>query len=41
MKDTILAMLQLLAAYVHTITLDNGKEFARYEDLVKAFSANY
>lgn len=40
-KDSVLALLQPLAAHVHTITSDNGKEFARHEAIAKALSADF
>ena len=40
-KDAVLALLQPLAAHVHTITSDNGKEFARHEAIAKALGADF
>ncbi|BCO29996.1 IS30 family transposase [Thiohalobacter sp. COW1] len=40
-KDAVLALLRPLAAHVHTITSDNGKEFARHEDIAKALSTEF
>jgi len=40
-KDAVLALLQPLAAHVHTITSDNGKEFARHEAIAKALGAEF
>lgn len=40
-KDSVLALLRPLAAHVHTITSDNGKEFARHEVIAKVLNAEY
>ena len=40
-KDSVLALLRPLASHVHTITSDNGKEFARHEVIAKALNADY
>ena len=40
-KDSVVALLQPLAAHVHTIASDNGKEFAHHEAIAKALSADF
>jgi len=40
-KDAVLALLRPLAADVHTITSDNGREFARHETIAKALGAKF
>lgn len=39
MKDTCIALLAPLAAKVHTITVDNGKEFCEHESLAAGLQA--
>ena len=38
-SDAIISLLASFACYVHTITFDNGKEFARHEKIAKALNA--
>ena len=38
-KSTLLEALTPLAAWVKTLTYDNGKEFALHEDIAKALNA--
>lgn len=40
-KDAVLALLSPLSAHVHTITSDNGKEFARHEAIAEALDADF
>lgn len=40
-KEAVLALLKPLAEHVHTITSDNGKEFARHEAIAKALDADF
>ena len=40
-KDAALTLLSPLADYVHTITSDNGKEFARHETIAEALDADF
>ena len=40
-KNAVLALLSPLSAYVHTITSDNGKEFARHEAIAEALEADF
>src|SRR5215510_8855478 len=39
MKDVTIAVLKPLAAKVHTITVDNGKEFCEHEEIASALQA--
>lgn len=39
--DAIIAMLRPLKACVHTLTADNGKEFARHADIANALDADF
>ena len=40
-KDAVLTLLSPLSAHVHTITSDNGKEFARHEAIAQALDADF
>ena len=40
-KDAVLKLLAPLSKWVHTITSDNGKEFARHEAIAEALDADY
>jgi len=40
-KDAILVLLQPLAAYTHTITSDNGKEFALHQQIAEQLHAAF
>lgn len=40
-KDAVIALLSPLSAHVHTITSDNGKEFARHEAIAEALDADF
>lgn len=40
-KDAVLTLLSPLSANVHTITSDNGKEFARHECIAEALDADF
>lgn len=40
-KDAMLTLLSPLSASIHTITSDNGKEFARHESIAKAPNADF
>jgi len=39
-RDAATGLLEPLQGLVHTITLDNGKEFARHEDIAKSLKAD-
>ncbi len=40
-KDAILMLLKPLAEQVHTVTSDNGKEFAHHEDIAQTLNADF
>lgn len=40
-RDAVLMLLTPLSAQVHTITSDNGKEFARHEAIAEALNADF
>jgi len=40
-KQAVLKLLRPLADHVHTLTSDNGKEFARHEAIAKALDADF
>lgn len=40
-RDAVLTLLSPLSAHVHTITSDNGKEFARHESIAEALDADF
>lgn len=40
-KEAVLALLRPLASHVHTITSDNGKEFARHEAIAEELDADF
>lgn len=40
-KDAVLMLLSPLSEHVHTITSDNGKEFARHEAIASALDADF
>ncbi len=40
-QAAIVKRLQPIASYVHTLTSDNGKEFARHQDVAKACEADF
>jgi IS30 family transposase len=40
-KEAVLALLKPLSEHVHTITSDNGKEFARHEAIAEALNADF
>uniref|UniRef100_A0A450W0K0 Integrase core domain-containing protein n=1 Tax=Candidatus Kentrum eta TaxID=2126337 RepID=A0A450W0K0_9GAMM len=40
-EEAVLALLEPLTEQVHTITSDNGKEFARHEGIAKTLNADF
>lgn len=40
-KDAVLRLLSPLSAHVHTITSDNGREFAHHESIAEALDADF
>ncbi|OOZ38458.1 IS30 family transposase [Solemya elarraichensis gill symbiont] len=40
-KEAVLALLKPLSKHVHTITSDNGKEFARHEAIAETLNADF
>ena len=40
-KEAVISLLKPLAKHVHTITSDNGKEFARHEAIAEALNADF
>lgn len=40
-KEAVIGLLSRLSKHVHTITSDNGKEFARHEAMAKALNADF
>ncbi|MET0105709.1 MAG: IS30 family transposase [Sedimenticola sp.] len=40
-KGAVISLLKPLAKHVHTITSDNGKEFARHEAVAEALNADF